>query len=204
MEDKLEFILKKVSELYKRYGIKSVTMDDIARELGMSKKTLYQYVNDKTELVAKVIKNDYLSHHNRMTDIANSDLNAIEEVLEVYKFINSQLKDFNPSMEFDLKKYYPELYAEFKEKRRNKILNSIIHNIEKGKTEGYYREDTDPLLIAKLHIVRIEGLSENEIFNKENFTVEQFNQMFAYHIRGIVSSKGLDYFENKMNELNAQ
>src|ERR1035437_2884162 len=110
MNEELKNLLSKVRCLYMKYGIKSVTMDDVARELGISKKTLYQYVNDKNELVQKVVEMELDDKAEGFSKMNCSGLNAIEELFEVHKMIRQMLKDYNPSTEYDLRKYYPELF----------------------------------------------------------------------------------------------
>jgi len=105
MNEDFKNILLKVRELYMRYGIKSITMDDVASHLGISKKTLYQHVSDKDDLVGKVIDLEISSQDHEMECMKAADLNAIEKLLMVSKMINHKLKQMNPSTDYDLKKY---------------------------------------------------------------------------------------------------
>ena len=104
MNKELEDILEKVSMLYRKYGIKSVTMDDVAKELGISKKTLYQYVSDKTDLVAKVVDHTRQCNFDSFGQQADNPRNAIEELIDVSQHVNSIMKDHSPSYIYDLKK----------------------------------------------------------------------------------------------------
>ena len=104
MERELNNILDRVIILYRKYGIKSITMDDVARELGISKKTLYQYVDDKNELVNKAVMHDIDRHFYNINCIKNKNLNAIDELLEINRYLTVMLKDYNPSWDYDLKK----------------------------------------------------------------------------------------------------
>ena len=106
----MDDIIVKVSELYMKYGIKSVSMDDVARELGISKKTLYQHFTDKDELVQKVVDYHMDMQEQEMKKIACAGHNAIEELLMVSKNITQLLKQTNPSVTYDLQKYYPETW----------------------------------------------------------------------------------------------
>ncbi len=109
MDEKLKNILLRVYKLYNRFGIKSVTMDDVARELGISKKTLYQCVKDKSELVEKVVFFNTIHHRDLIYKIVAQKHNAIEELLEVNRYMNEMLKEQNPTLDYDLRKYYPEI-----------------------------------------------------------------------------------------------
>lgn len=201
MNEELKHILVKVRELYMRYGIKSITMDDVASVLSISKKTLYKYVNDKDDLVGKVVDQEIEIQQVDSTSIMSSKLNAIEELLMVSKMINHKLKEINPSTEYDLKKYYPHHFQRLVEGRRKRMYYNIAANIQKGKKEGLYREDLNEEVIAKLQVSRIESMMENEIFSIEEFTSPKFFQeIFIYHIRGIANSKGIDFLENKLKD----
>lgn len=182
-----------------RYGIKSITMDDVASHLSISKKTLYRYVNDKDDLVGKVIDLQIEILRTEMDCKCNAKLNAIEELLIVSKTINYKLKNMNPGTIYDLKKYYPEHYKRLQAARREKMRNNIVNNIRKGKEEGLYRDDLDENIISKLQISRVENIIDNELFSVEEYTSNKFFQeIFVYHIRGIANQKGIDFLEDKL------
>jgi AcrR family transcriptional regulator len=185
-----------------KYGIKSVTMDDVARELGISKKTLYQYVNDKNELVKKVVELDLNEKGEFFSKMCCPGLNAIEEIFEVHKMVQQMLKDYNPSTEYDLRKYYPELYTSIVKVRRERIFNNILSNLQKGKKEGLYRVELNDELIAKLQLSRVETAFDDKIFTQEELlSPKVFYELFVYHIRGIANEKGLTVLEHKLKEL---
>ena len=202
MNNELENILVKVGELYNKYGIKSVTMDDVAQELGMSKKTLYQYVENKNELVEKVL--NYLLNKDDCSfkKLSDKKLNAVEELLEVSILIIKNIKEYNTSTEYDLKKYYPELYKKLNEIRKEKMFDSIIKNIIKGKNEGLYRNDLDEDIIAKMHTSRFLNLAKDQIINHEEILKPRFvYEMFIYHIRGMANNKGIEILEKTLDKI---
>ncbi len=201
MNEELKNILTKVRCLYMKYGIKSVTMDDIARELGISKKTLYQYVNDKNELVKLVVEME-LNEKKSITEICRPELNAIEEIFELHKSVRQMLKDYNPSTEYDLRKYYPELYSRVMTIRRERIYSNILSNLSKGKAEGLYRPELNDELIAKLQLSRVESAFDDKIFTQDELLSPKFFlEMFVYHIRGIANEKGLIVLDQKLKEV---
>ena len=167
MNKELENILEKVGELYNKYGIKSVTMDDVARELGMSKKTLYQYIENKNDLVSKVLDYHLFEKDCSFKKISKKNLNAIEELLEVGVQIIKSIKDYNPSTEYDLKKYYPELFKKLHTVRKERMFESIIKNIQKGKKEGLFRDDLDEEIITKMQTSRFLNMSSDEFFDQD-------------------------------------
>lgn len=185
-----------------KYGIKSVTMDDVARELGISKKTLYQHVSDKNELVTKVVELEIEEKGRFFSNACSTDLNAVEEIFEVHKTILKMLKDYNPSTEYDLKKYYPELYARIAKIRRERIQTNILQNLKKGKAEGLYRAEMNEEFIAKIQLSRIETAFDSEVFTPEEIiSAKLFLEFIVYHVRGIANEKGIAILENKLKEL---
>ena len=202
MEKELQNILEKIIPLYSKYGIKSITMDDVAKELGISKKTLYQYVTDKNDLVHKAVMFDVERHFFSINCIKEKKLNAIEEIFEINRYLSSILRNYNPSWDYDLKKYYAETYSTLFQKRREQMLSSVMDNINRGIKEGFYRTDVNAKLIAKLHVLRIETMINTDIFTPEEFTsVEVFHELFYYHIRGIANAKGIKYIEEKIKKV---
>ena len=192
MTDEHKKLLEKVNELYQKYGIKSVTMDDVSRELGISKKTLYQYVQNKEELVQQVIIQKNLKNEERYKSVTSGELNAIESLIEVNKLVCSMMREHNPSIEYDLKKYYPEIYARLRKVSREKMYDGVLANLIQGKKEGLYREDLNEVIIAKLYVSRILNLSDDDIFTKEEMMHPDFGyNIMLYHIRGVANEKGL-------------
>ncbi len=133
----LNYILEKVLALFKRYGTRSVTMDDIARELGMSKKTLYQEFADKDELINRVIDFDMEQSRVFLEEVQQSDSNAVQELFMVNRRMHSVRSLYSPTFYFDLKRYYPEIYQRWIEEKRSNMYNVITENLRKGKLEGF-------------------------------------------------------------------
>lgn len=197
----LKEILARTFELYEKYAIKSVTMDDVARELGISKKTLYQFVAHKNELVEKTIKNEMICAGNQHAKLKTMKLNSIEELFEVGKMMNERLKKHNPALLFDLRKYYPALYKEITKIKREKAYDSVLNNLNKGINEGLYREEIKPDIIAKLYVSRLEQSYDESIFSISEITsIEVFDEIMIYHLHGICNEKGLKILNQKLKE----
>jgi AcrR family transcriptional regulator len=202
MNEELKNILSKVRELYMKYGIKSITMDDVARELGISKKTLYQYVTDKDDLVGKFIDNEVEMRQTEICNCFRVGYNAIEELFEISLFMNKLMREQNPATEYDLKKYYPVHFQKTVKARREGMYNYILLNLKKGKEEGLYREDINEEIIAKLYLSRSENINFNELFTVEEFTSNKlFRELLTYHVRGISTEKGIIVLQKKITEL---
>jgi len=198
---KLKDILSKTFELYEKYAIKRVTMDDVARELGISKKTLYQFVANKNELVEKVIRSEIELAGKRHESIKFMNLNSIGELFEVSKMMNERLKKHNPALFFDLRKYYPAIFKEITKIKREKAYESVLNNLKKGMKEGLYRKEINPDIIAKIYVSRIEHNYDNSIFSIAEVTsIEVFNEVLIYHLHGICNENGLKILSEKQEE----
>lgn len=198
-----EELYSKVLDLYKKYGVKSVTMDDVARELGISKKTLYIHVADKKELVEKVIHYDFDVVKDCFMEVFDREgLNAIEQLFEVNYFMRNLLKYHSFSLDYDLKKYYPELFREISERKQHEMYKSVLENMKKGKAEGIYREELNEELVAKLYVSRIVSAHDSEFMTIEDFIApEAYKEYFVYHIRGIANEKGIRILEDNIDKL---
>jgi AcrR family transcriptional regulator len=196
-------ILLKVRELYMKYGIKSITMDDVARELGISKKTLYQFVSDKDDLVGKFIDNEIEQRQEEIFKCFKIGFNAIEELFRISAFMNKMIREQNPATEYDLRKYYPHHYQKIVKSRRERMYNYILLNLKKGKEEGLYREDINEEIISKLYLTRSENNNLRELFTIEEFTSNTvFVELLTYHVRGIATEKGIIVLEKMIKEIN--
>jgi len=201
MEQKLNYILAKSYELFNKYGIRSITMDDVCRELGISKKTLYDYIENKEDLVRKFVENDRLQRQEAFQQILNKHYNAIEELFEVHKLIKQMINEYNPSTEFDLKKYYPEIYKDIKNSKLQKMYEAVLENLKKGKKEGFFRNEMNETIIAKLYVSRIQASCESDIFTAEEYmSSDLINEIVVYHIRGIANKKGIEILEKILKE----
>jgi AcrR family transcriptional regulator len=202
MNSDLKNILVKVRELYMKYGIKSITMDDVAAELGISKKTLYQFVSDKDDLVGKFIDYEIEIRQEEIFRCFKIGFNAIEELFEISLFMNKMIREQNPATEHDLRKYYPHHYQKTIKSRREKMYKYIQLNLKKGKDEGLYRSDVDEEIISKLYLSRSENIHFNELFTVEEFTsIKLFKELITYHVRGIATENGISVLEKKIEKL---
>ncbi|MBN2745034.1 TetR family transcriptional regulator [Breznakibacter xylanolyticus] len=194
-------ILEKVKTLYLRYGIKSVTMDDVSRELGMSKKTLYQYFDDKQKLVAGITHMEMDRAKKMVMDIFEQGLDAISEMFQLHRFLDQMAKAHSHVCEYDLKKYYPALFQEIINMKRDMLYRLWKTNIEKGKSESLYRAEVNTEIIAKTNLLRFESSMDTCIFtDAEMASLDFFNEIFVYHVRGIATAKGIKRLEALLAE----
>jgi AcrR family transcriptional regulator len=203
MDEKLDRILSESLRLFKKNGIRSVSMDDVSKELGMSKKTIYQYFSNKSELVEKVL--DYMHDQESKVCIDGdvTKMNAIDILLAVSQNVSKQMKDMNPINAFELQKYYPAIFREFVIKKRDHVFEQVKQNFSQGISEGIYRNDLDIDLVARLYIQKLVDVHDPEFLSSVNFGFEKvFQVMFDNHIRGIANAKGLAYYEKQTKMLN--
>lgn len=200
MDSKEKEIIEQVAEIFNRYGIKSITMDELARQIGISKKTLYQYFTDKNELVEKTL-NAIMAQNQCLMNNIDKSLNAIEEMMEVYRFVNEMIRSHNPVLEFDLQRYFPQLFKKMRESHRLHTYNMLLENLKKGKAEDFYRLDIDNEILAKLSLLRIEYFMHSDLITAEEIHSNKFfTEVFKYHLFGIISKKGWQYIQTNHPE----
>jgi len=191
-----ERIIAKAEELFMRYGIRSITMDDIARDLAVSKKTIYQFFKDKDDLVIHVGLRHFNQDKNEICQIAQTCENAIAEVIEMSKHFKNTLKGVNPSLFFDLQRYHPKAWNLWQEHKRNFIIEQVKRNIQRGITEKLYRNDLNVEILAILRVTQIEMAFDTTIFPSDKFDILTIQITFLEHfIRGIVTKKGFEILE---------
>jgi len=192
-------ILVRAKELFSRYGLRPVTMDDIAKELSVSKKTLYKFFANKEELVAQVVDKVFDSIKTRMLEQLDGDGNAIDMLFAMDDVVCENIEAHDHSMQFQLERYYPEVFAELEIKRRDIVYTMMEANIKKGKAEGIYREELDADVVAFLYYARARTMTEADLhFLKDRPMRDLMREILIYHVRGIANEKGVAYLEEKL------
>ncbi len=202
LDDRGLRIVDDAARIFWSKGIKSVSMDDIARELGISKKTIYLYVKDKNDLVTKVLLHTSNRFHTHISGIQRQGLNAIEEMYAIAQYISGEVTKFHPSLYYDLAKYYPDACRIMDQGKQVEVVKQVADNMEKGIREGLYREDLNVPLLSKLYVVRFDqAMGEEQARLAAHYSMADINwELFRYHIRGIASKKGMDYLEKKVTK----
>lgn len=190
-------ILKTAVDLFLTYGFKSVTMDDIANAQGISKKTIYQYFENKTVLVEEAVMLLFQIISTGIEEIRNQEKNPIEEIYEIKQFLMKNLKDEKSSPQYQLEKYYPKIFHNIKEKQMCVMEDCVGCNIERGKKMGLFREDLNSDFISKIYFNCMMALKDKSLFPLEHFSMRMLmNNYLEYHLRGICTSKGLEHLNN--------
>jgi len=188
-------MLERVLALFISYGIRSVTMEDIARELGISKKTLYTAFDDKDDLIRRVIAFDNSQSRKFYAEINKSDMNAIQEIFQLNSRIHSVRSRYSAAFNYDLKRYYPEIFRVWLQEKRAGMYRMITENLWKGKREGLYRREIKEEAIANLYLVRMEMLEHSDIIQEHaSRSYEFMKEIFTYHLHGICNEEGLKFF----------
>ena len=196
MENKKQEIIKEVRELHRKYGVKNVTMDDVSRHLGVSKKTLYIHFKNKTNLIEEIITDDFKNHELMFQKIAKQGLNPIKELLNFTKYIQIIFSEMSEKIRFDLNKYYPKILKKYSQCKKKNITKYIQNNIERGIRQNLYYEDINAELSAIIYIILVENLFKRTNFHFEKFSFEEiFEVIFTNYIRGIANKKGLEFLE---------
>ncbi len=189
-------IITESIELFMSYGLRSVTMDDIAKHLGISKKTIYQHFKDKEEIIFLATAMHFEKEHKIMEEIENDTDNAVEQLYNITVCIRERTKKTNSSVLFDLKKYYKRAWENYQRYKHDTIFNSVYNNLKRGIAEGLFRSDINPEILAYLRIGQIELSFNKEYFPEDKFTLGEIHeQLLAHYTHGILSEKGFELLE---------
>jgi len=189
--DTKERILQKANELYMRYGIRSVTMDEIALQCGVSKKTIYQFFADKDELVEAIVKEKIkFSEECCDTDISSS-VDAVDEIFKTIDMVEELLKNMNPAVIFDLKKYHYEAFKEMEKHKSEYVYTTVKNNLLRGIKEGLYREDINVEILSRYRVENITLPFNPDFYVKtKNSLADVETEILLHYLYGIASPKG--------------
>ncbi|WP_020596765.1 TetR/AcrR family transcriptional regulator [Spirosoma panaciterrae] len=196
-------ILAEAERLFWRYGIRSVTMEDIAKQLGISKKTIYQHFTDKEQILSEVIQDKFGRDHKAMACVAVEAENPVAEIMHVLAMIQKNADQVSPNLLIDMKRHYPQAFALFKQYKEGEVLRSILENIQKGIEQGLYRADLNPGILARLRVEQIELAFNNDIFPSDQYTMQQIQYELMHHfIRGMLTEQGFTIYNQYVNQYN--
>lgn len=197
-------LMDKIVAMFFEFGIRNLNMDDISRNLKISKKTLYQYFKSKEDLVEKLFEYDELKWDKEFSKVDLKANNAIEILLIASLMVFKEMQQLDPKIKFELKKYYEPVFTKFFVRKQNHIYTQISQNLRKGIEEGLYRNDVNIELMAGLYVKYLVDSHNQDFCFAENVTFEQiFEVMFESHIRAIATPEGIAYFEKRKSEIKA-
>ena len=198
MEGIQERILLTANELFMRYGFRSVSMDDIARQLGVSKKTIYQYYEEKEELVRAIFRQHQSQWLKNAEHIKSSSADALEELLLFTDLVRQQLATINPSVLFDLYKYHRSVWDEWSTYKTNIARQHVIGTLERGIQEGFFRTDLDPAIMAVMRLEQVEMSFNDHLFPSSKFSIQKVHaHLFDHFLQGILTDQGRKLYANR-------
>jgi AcrR family transcriptional regulator len=179
-----------------RYGVKSVTMDDLAHRLAMSKKTIYQHFKDKSALVEAVVEQMLAEDADRLAHIKVKSKDAVEEIYLISVMIREVLGNMDAAVIFDLKKYYPSSFHKFECHKNEKFKTSFLDNLLLGIEQGFYRTEINAKILSKLKIFSLEWSFDPDVFPPNEYKIVDVQmELFDHFLYGVLSEKGADKLE---------
>ena len=194
-----EKIIKKATEMFLKLGFKSVTMDDIACEMCISKKTIYKYFHNKEVLIEEGTEIVHQNIHRIINEIVSKNFNAIEENFEIRKMFKEMFQTIDTAPVYQLKKHYPELYAKMIANEIQECNAVFTQNIQKGIEQGLYREDVDVATCVKFYYTLIFSINENTQLERDVHELE--GKALEYHTRAIATLKGIIELEKNLQNI---
>jgi AcrR family transcriptional regulator len=186
-----ERIIEGGEELFLKAGIKSVTMDDIARHLGMSKKTIYQFFKDKNELVTAMVKKKLKEDEEQMIEFISKSANVIEEMINMTKCSEDMFSRINPIVIHDMQKYHPDAWKVFQQFKNEVLISTLEELLTKGIKQGYIRPEIDVKIVARMRVNTVELGFNTTIFPIAEFNTWKVQVQFLDHFNyGICTLKG--------------
>jgi len=200
----IERIIEGGEELFLKAGIKSVTMDNIARHLGMSKKTIYQFFKDKNELIMALVKKKLQEDEDQMNVIISRSENVIEEMINMMKCSEDIFSRINPIVIHDLQKYHADAWKQFQVFKTEVLVHTLEQLLAKGIKQGYIRPDIDVKILARMRVSQVEMGFSTTMFPAAEFSVWKVQTQFMEHFNyGVCTLKGyklLNQYKNIYDE----
>ena len=190
-----EKIVEAASELFMQYGIRTVTMDDIAKHLSISKKTIYQYFKDKRELVNTITRLHLDIEENRFDGVIEESENTVHELIIVSQCLRDSMQEMKINIMNELQKFYPEAWKLYMDFKQNVMKESIRDVIVRGQKEGYFRAEIDPDLISLMRIEQVQSFFMNNLYSKDKYSLADVQlQLFDHFIHGLFTIEGHKLF----------
>jgi AcrR family transcriptional regulator len=197
-------ILKGTQDLFMRYGVRSISMDDIARHLSVSKKTLYQHFADKEDLVTAVSKAHLESERKIYESLRDGSINSIEHLAKIAVCMRKEMENLNPALLFDIQKFHPKAWSVWINFKKG-VIQEIVNNLNLGKREGYVREEVIPEIHAIVRTELVQLVFNEEIFPRNKFKLSELQtQIFDQFVYGIVTDKGRKLYQKYKNKSTEQ
>lgn len=186
-------------------GVKSVTMDEIAGELGMSKKTIYAHFPTKGKLIEATALHVFEEISLGVEQIREENKDPLQELFSIKEFAAAHLKDEKSSPQYQLQKYYPKIALTIRVKQKQMLEDITTENLQKGITQGFYRRDLDVEFISRIYFIGILGIKDRDLFPEPGHSTNELTDMhLEYHLRAIVTPAGLKKLEELLANSSTQ
>ncbi|WP_020605842.1 TetR/AcrR family transcriptional regulator [Spirosoma spitsbergense] len=196
-----ERILAEAERLFWKFGVRSVTMEEIAKQLGISKKTIYQHFSDKEQILYQVIQHKTSRNQSEMDCMVTDTANPVEEILNVLNMMQKNADQVSPNLLMDIKRYYPQAFSLFRQYKEGQIMRSILENIQKGILQGLYRADMNPAILARLRVEQIELAFNHDLFPSDQYSMHDVQAELIHHfVRGMLTEKGFEVYNQYVNK----
>jgi len=203
MEEKKEYYLEQIGKLFLRYGLRGITMEEISDELGVSKKTIYNYFESKADIVDMLLQRHLSNKNESMWEAISHGKNAIEILIGITNLMKETIQDIPPLVKRDLVKHFPLQLKKSNEELKNKIYEYIKQNVLKGIDQGLYRSNLNVELIARHYVVSFDRYIRQEVMDGIDFSIDAYyEEILSYHIRGIATLKGVKILEKIIDPTN--
>jgi len=186
-----EQILLTATSLFLKQGFKSITMDDIARELGISKKTVYAHYSNKEAIVSESVSHLFTTICGGIDLICARKMNPIEELYDIKKHVLEHLEGERTSPMYQLQKYYPAIHLKMRQGQYDYMQTCVTDNLQRGIEEGLFIKDIDVQFVSRIYFIGVTGIKDESIFPQSQFPANDlYDRYLEYHIRGIVTPSG--------------
>jgi AcrR family transcriptional regulator len=191
-----ETILKSVADLFLKYGVRSVSMNDISYRLGISKKTIYDFFEDKNDLVKEVTRMMLDERMQEYAEVRDCSANAIEELFSISRLLRKHFSELNPALMYDLQKYHPQAWDLFIKHEYDVVCQMVAENLTWGIKEGFFRQDINVKVLAKIRVEQIHLSFDERLFPKNEFDFTEVQmQLFDHYFHGLLTDSGLDLYK---------
>lgn len=193
-------IIDTATKMFLTLGFKSVTMDDVASKMGISKKTIYKYFENKELLIEACVNQVHFEIHSKIQHINSLEKNAVEENFLIREMFNDLFKTDGDSPVYQLKKHYPLIYEKVREREASQCQYFFKENILKGIEQGYYRSNINVDLVTEFYYLLIFGINETHQSEREINIIEL--EALIYHTCAIATDKGKKELLKQLEILN--
>jgi AcrR family transcriptional regulator len=194
-------ILEKAMELYLKLGFKGVTLDDIAQEMSISKKTIYQHFANRNELIEAVAKKIMEEIKCDIDTLSQGQMDPMEEMFAIRRYLRKSLEGKFQLPIYQLTKFFPEIAQKLKRDQFDKMYHSVLDNLNRGIALGLYRAEINLEFVTRIYFAGVTGTKDTDLFPETQFNIHTVTNMYLeYHLRAICTPKGLTLLEKHLKE----